>query len=168
MSSLPIASGGYDPDMAFPLKVAFDIGFIRDTPPRVDHRFKDGDTIRLGSTSLTAHLTPGSSHGCTSWSFPVTDGDRVLNVQSLGSWLEFALPDRLYALDSRIEVFPVEVWDDYDRVWHGIDGWQDVLAKWAPAAIVTGPDDGDLVQRLVANGWQNAYHDVDGTVLVRT
>jgi metallo-beta-lactamase class B len=51
--------------------------------PRVNHRFKDGDTIRLGPLALTAHITAGHTRGCTSWSFPVRDGDRMLNVVSV-------------------------------------------------------------------------------------
>jgi metallo-beta-lactamase class B len=44
--------------------------------------FKDGDTIRLGSTEIVAHVTGGHTRGCTSYSFPVKEGDRVLNVVS--------------------------------------------------------------------------------------
>ena len=51
-------------------------------PARVDHRFKDGDTIRVGPIALTAHITAGHTRGCTSWSFPVQDRDRALNVVS--------------------------------------------------------------------------------------
>jgi metallo-beta-lactamase class B len=47
-------------------------------PARVDHRFRDGAVIRLGPLALTAHVTPGHTRGCTSWSFPVRDGDREL------------------------------------------------------------------------------------------
>ena len=50
---------------------------------RVDHRFKDAETIRVGPIALTAHITAGHTRGCTSWSFPVRDGDRVLNVVSV-------------------------------------------------------------------------------------
>jgi metallo-beta-lactamase class B len=49
----------------------------------VDHRIKDGDTIRVGPIEITAHITPGHSQGCTSWTFPIRDGNRVLNVVSL-------------------------------------------------------------------------------------
>ena len=77
-----IASGGDDPDMALPLRILNWIGLVGYPAARVDHRFKDGDTIRVGSIALTAHVTGGHSRGCTSWSFPVRDGDRVLNVVS--------------------------------------------------------------------------------------
>lgn len=39
-----------------------------DAPPvKVDVVLKDGDTVSLGGFTLTAHLTPGHSRGCTSW-----------------------------------------------------------------------------------------------------
>jgi metallo-beta-lactamase class B len=47
-------------------------------PPRIDHRFTDGQVIRVGPIELTAHITPGHTRGCTSWSFPVRDGARTL------------------------------------------------------------------------------------------
>ena len=34
-------------------------------------------------TALTAHITAGHTRGCTSWSCPVRDGTRVLNVVSV-------------------------------------------------------------------------------------
>jgi metallo-beta-lactamase class B len=76
-----IASGGDDPHFALPLRIFVQIGFGY-PPARVDHRFKDGDTIRVGPIALTAHITGGSTPGCTSWSFPVRDSDRVVNVVS--------------------------------------------------------------------------------------
>ena len=54
--------------------------FVRYPAPRVDHRFKDGAKLRVGPIELTAHVTAGHTRGCTSWSFPVRDGDRELLV----------------------------------------------------------------------------------------
>ena len=52
---------------------------------RVDHRFNDGDTIRVGPLVLTAHVTAGHTPGCTSWSIPVREGDRELLAVSICS-----------------------------------------------------------------------------------
>ena len=77
-----IAAGGDDPDVFVPLRALVWLGIVGYPPTHVDRRFKDGDTIRVGPTTLTAHVTGGHTRGCTSWSFPVRDGDRVLNVVS--------------------------------------------------------------------------------------
>ena len=66
-----------------PLRALIWIGVLGYPATRVDHRFKDGETIRVGPIALTAHITAGHSRGCTSWSFPVKDDNRTLNVVSV-------------------------------------------------------------------------------------
>ena len=48
-----------------------DAEFLKFKPVAVDHVLKDGETVRIGGNVLTAHLTPGHSPGCTTWTFPV-------------------------------------------------------------------------------------------------
>lgn len=44
-----------------------------DFPPvKVDRVLNHGDQVTLGGATLTAHITPGHSAGCTTWTFPVT------------------------------------------------------------------------------------------------
>ena len=54
-----LAAGGDDPDVVLPLRALIRIGVLGYQPPRVDHRFKDGDTVRVGPIALTAHVTAG-------------------------------------------------------------------------------------------------------------
>ncbi len=49
-------------------------------PVRVDHVLRDGETVRLGDIALTAILTPGHTPGCTTWSLPVAEAGRPLQV----------------------------------------------------------------------------------------
>ena len=72
-----VASGGDDPHLGV-LRLLVWSGIARYPRPRVDGRFRDGDTIRLGPIELTGHVTPGHTHGCTTWTFAVRDGDREL------------------------------------------------------------------------------------------
>ena len=119
-----IASGGDDPDIALPLRTFVQLGPAGFPPARVDHRFKDGDTIRLGPIALTAHITGGSTRGSTSWSFPVRDGDRALNVVSVGAFA--ALPFAQYSgreadLERSLRVLrglPADIWvTSHARAW---------------------------------------------------
>ena len=84
-------------------------------------------------------------------------GDRLFNPQPWGSWFEFTFPHLPVAIDSRIEVFPVEVWDQYERVVAGVDGWQDQLDDWGVTIVVAAGDGQDafsarLVERRLARG----------------
>ena len=46
-------------------------------PVTIDRVLKDGDTVTLGGATLTAHLTPGHTQGCTTWTMTVAqDGKR--------------------------------------------------------------------------------------------
>lgn len=53
-------------------------------PARVDRRLKDGDRVELGGMTLTAHLTPGHTPGCTTWTFDATDRVRTYHVVVVG------------------------------------------------------------------------------------
>lgn len=50
-------------------------GGMKFPPVRVDRVVGEGDTVRVGDVVLTAHLTPGHSPGCTTWSTHVTGKD---------------------------------------------------------------------------------------------
>lgn len=59
---------------------AIDHGPSADSPfprVRVDRVIGDGERLRLGDTVLTAHVTPGHSPGCTSWTTQVVGSDRL-------------------------------------------------------------------------------------------
>ena len=51
-----------------------------DKPHPIDKIIIDGDKVILGNESLTAHLTPGHSDGCTSWELTVSEGGRDYKV----------------------------------------------------------------------------------------
>ena len=123
-SAETLASGGDDRDAILPLRALVWIGVLGYPRIRVDHRFKDGDTVRLGPLALTAHITGGHSRGCTSWSFVVRDGDRDLDVVSACS-LVLLGPAR-YAGDSAdfertyhvLRSLPVDIWvTSHARLW---------------------------------------------------
>ncbi|HVG07084.1 MAG TPA: subclass B3 metallo-beta-lactamase [Thermoanaerobaculia bacterium] len=50
-------------------------------PVQADRLVKDGDTVTLGGSTLTARLTPGHTAGCTTWTMKV-DGLNVVFVCS--------------------------------------------------------------------------------------
>jgi metallo-beta-lactamase class B len=49
-------------------------------PVKVDRVIKDGDTVTLGGTTLTAIATPGHTQGTTNWRMNVDDGGKTYSV----------------------------------------------------------------------------------------
>ena len=51
----------------------------------IDKVLHDGDLVTLGGTTLAAHLTPGHTMGCTTWTMKAQDGGRSYDVVIIGS-----------------------------------------------------------------------------------
>jgi metallo-beta-lactamase class B len=54
-------------------------------PTKVDRVLHDGDKVQLGGAVLVAHLTPGHTKGCTTWTMKVREGGKAYNVVIVGS-----------------------------------------------------------------------------------
>ena len=50
----------------------------------VDRVIRDGDTVKLGDATLTAHLTPGHTPGNTTWTMMVKDGKKSYHAVFFG------------------------------------------------------------------------------------
>ena len=116
------------------------------------------------STELAAPAPPGVTATLRDLAAP---GDRVFNPQTWGSWFEYALPKVLVAVDSRIEFFREDVWDRYEAVLAGREGWQEQLDEWDVRFIVTTAREAPFGDRLAAAGWRELYRDGDGAVYAR-
>jgi hypothetical protein len=95
------------------------------------------------------------------------NGTRVFAHQAWASWFEYASPNVLVFVDSRIELFGEDVWDDYEEVALAGVRWKRALDRWAPDAIVAEAG-WDIVPTLRADpSWRVAYEDADGVVFIR-
>jgi metallo-beta-lactamase class B len=54
-------------------------------PHPIDRTLHDGDEVKLGGTTLVAHLTPGHTHGCTTWTLKAQDAGKSYDVVIIGS-----------------------------------------------------------------------------------
>lgn len=50
------------------------------TPVTADQIIHDGDRVTLGDVTMVAHLTPGHTKGCTSWSMDTREAGRTYNI----------------------------------------------------------------------------------------
>jgi metallo-beta-lactamase class B len=54
-------------------------------PTKVDRVLHDGDEVKLGDAVLTAHLTPGHTRGCTTWTMKIKEGAKIRDAVIIGS-----------------------------------------------------------------------------------
>ncbi|HUP21819.1 MAG TPA: subclass B3 metallo-beta-lactamase [Thermoanaerobaculia bacterium] len=54
-------------------------------PAKAERILRDGERVRLGGLTLTAHLTPGHTRGCTTWSAEIETDGETLDVVSVCS-----------------------------------------------------------------------------------
>jgi metallo-beta-lactamase class B len=80
-------------------------------PTKVDRVLHDGDEVKLGGTVLVAHLTPGHTKGCTTWTMEVTERGKTYNVVILGSP---NLNPGYKLVDN--SAYP-QIAEDYERMW---------------------------------------------------
>jgi len=78
---------------------------------KVDRVLHDGDEVRLGDTVLVAHLTPGHTKGCTSWTMKLTEAGKTYDVVIVGS----PNVNPGYRLVHNQE-YP-QIAEDYERMW---------------------------------------------------
>jgi hypothetical protein len=121
------------------------------------------DPGTLAPTGVLANAPSGITGALRDLARP---GDRVLNPQVWGSWFEFALPDLPVAIDSRIELFPPDIWEAYDLVRRGGPGWENQLAAWGVTIAVVAAADEGFADRLGALGWRSVHEDSGGSILV--
>jgi metallo-beta-lactamase class B len=56
-----------------------------DKPHPIDKVLHDGDEVKLGGATLVAHLTPGHTRGCTTWTMKAREGGKTYDVVIIGS-----------------------------------------------------------------------------------
>jgi hypothetical protein len=119
-----------------------------------------------GTTQRLAADAPEVLVDATRSALPL--GSRLLVYQPFASWFEFSLPEDLVMVDSRIELFPDTVWDDYDRVITAGDGWERILDDHRIAGVVLPPRAVLRGKLRGAHGWRQVVDGPAGSVFVRS
>ena len=136
-------------------KADFQYGNLPDflyQPTKVDRVLHDGDEVRLGGTVLVAHLTPGHTKGCTTWTMKVTEAGKTYNAVIVGS----PNVNPGYKLIHNQD-YP-QIAEDYERMWR--------VLKSLPCDIFLGAHGGyfglEEKYALLKGGGENPFLDPGG------
>ena len=125
---------------------------------------------RGSSTGAPAFLGQAPSSLVDATVAAVPPGSRLFVSQTYASWFEFALPSMPVFVDSRIELFPTPIWNDYLDIGSAREGWQSTLDRLDVDAVVINPDqDAALISHIRNDrAWRLAFKDDSGYVFVRS
>jgi metallo-beta-lactamase class B len=71
---------------------------------------RDGETLRVGTLAITAHLTPGHTPGSTTWTWESCEGSRCLHMVYADSLNAVVGPDFRYSSDpGRVAAFRASI-----------------------------------------------------------
>ncbi len=95
---------------------------------------------------------------------------RVFNAVSFGSYLIWAAyPQYQVFVDSRIELFPENVWLDYLNISNADDNWELLLEKYSVNTLMLSPDEQpNLIRAVETSGlWYCDYKSEVAIIYVR-
>ena len=122
-------------------------------PTGVDRTLQDGDSVTLGSVTMKAHLTPGHTKGCTTWSTSAEVDGRAYSVVFVGGT---SINGGVTLLDNQRHPGIIE---DYARTFRVLKELQpDVFLAQHPAMYRMA----DKMRRLKEGAARNPFIDPEG------
>lgn len=94
----------------------------------------------------------------------------VFHDMAFGSYLMWnAQPDYKVFVDSRIELYPIEIWDDYLMISNGISGWEEKLDRYGVNTLMLEPvKQAGLIKAASASSeWIEVYRDNQAVLFTR-
>jgi len=136
-------------------------------PAKVDRIIKDGEKIQLGGTVLTAHLTPGHTKGCTTWTTVVEENGKQYDLMILGG-VRMSTREPLVANPKYpnmpqdfaysfavLKTLPVDVYLGAHGYWYNVE---EKLKRIKQGSSVNPFIDPEGYKRAIA-GWEKAFLD---------
>ncbi len=85
------------------------------------------------------------------------------------SYVEFALPERPVWIDTRVQLYPVQQWEQYREITYGYDGWEEKLAaSGANLVMISTASQPRLVALMQKSAnWCELYRDETALIYLR-
>ncbi len=94
----------------------------------------------------------------------------LFHALSFGSYLIWAAqPDYPVFVDTRLELYPMAIWEDYLAISAAAPGWEGRLARYGVCTLMLSPVEQPALLEAVARspGWERVYQDEVASIWVR-
>ena len=96
------------------------------------------------------------------------EGERVFADQAFASYVEFACPEVLVFVDTRVTPFDATAWDQYSAVTGGRFDQERILEGWRVDALLLRTDQTAGLAALAERGaWKEVHRDASAVLLLR-
>lgn len=85
------------------------------------------------------------------------------------SYAEFALPERPVWIDTRVQLYPVQQWEQYREITYGYDGWEEKLAASGANLVMISTASQPRLAVLMQQSadWCELYRDETALIYLR-
>lgn len=94
----------------------------------------------------------------------------VFHALSFGSYLIWAAhPDYPVFVDTRLELYPMAIWEDYLAISAAAPGWEERLARYGVCLLMLSPQEQPALVEAVARSprWKRLYQDDAASLWIR-
>lgn len=94
----------------------------------------------------------------------------LFHALSFGSYLIWAAhPDYPVFVDTRLELYPMAIWEDYLAISAAAPGWEDRLARYGVCLLMLSPMEQPALVEAVARSprWEQVYQDEAASIWIR-
>lgn len=112
-------------------------------------------------SKVASFVTPDTPVAAAEWLRRHPSGKLLFNEMGYGSYLIWAVPQAPVFIDTRVELYPLEMWETYAAVSAARYDYEELLAEWGVGRIMADKErQAPLVAALIRNPrWQVVYED---------
>jgi hypothetical protein len=87
-------------------------------------------------------------------------GGRLFNEMGYGSYLIWAVPEQGVFVDPRVELYPLEMWEDYIRISNGVRSLE-LLNEYGANRVLLDRENQEELARALSSApeWEREYQD---------
>ena len=115
-------------------------------------------------------MAPGTPVQAVATLCQLAEARRVFNEQSYGVYMIWACPQKPVFIDTRLELYPIEQWFDYQAIVDARYDWQQLLDDYQiDTLLLDRQEQEQLVKAALSSGvWHSIYQDEQATILAKT
>jgi uncharacterized membrane protein len=129
--------------------------------------FKSALPLPAAKAGLISSETPVNA---TKFLLEANPPGKIFNSMAFGSYLIWAAyPQYQVFIDTRIELFPENIWKDYLNISNGVGDWEKLLDDYGVNTVMLSPTEQTALNNAISESdrWKPIYQDPEAIIYYR-